>query len=75
MIDLIPKFKESQTYQTYDKENVFKCDSLSLVRTIEYIKNKKPNERVLIELPSTIGITHEVINMLSDNIDVRKLVD
>lgn len=71
MIDLVPKFNKNQTYQAYKKENIFKCDSLSLVKIIECIKNNKPNEKVLIELSSTIGITHDVINMLTDNIDIR----
>ena len=41
-IELYPKFQESETYQAYEKENVFKCDSSSISQVIEYIKNN-PN--------------------------------
>ena len=72
MIDLGRKpFDESKTYQAYNSNNIYKCDANNLKQVLSQILQQQSSERILIELPSTVGLTDEIINALTDNIDVR----
>lgn len=72
MIDITPKeFNENLTYQAYDMNNVYKCDVTSIISTIEQIRQSNKNDKCLIQIPNTNGLTHEIINQLPDNVDVR----
>lgn len=72
MIDLKRKeFNELNTYQAYSSNNIYKCDANNLKQILGQILQQQSNERILIELQSTVGLTDEVINALTDNIDVR----
>ena len=72
MVDLSRKFFDvKKTYQAYTSNNIYKCDSNNLKQTLDMILQRHSTERMLIELPSTVGLTDEIINALTDNIDVR----
>ena len=72
MVDLSRKvFDASNTYQAYSPNNIYKCDANNLKQVLSQILQQQSSERVLIELPSTIGLSDEIINALTDNIDVR----
>ena len=72
MVDLGRKvFDEANTYQAYNPNNVYKCDVNNLKQVLSQILQQGSSERILIELPSTVGLSDEVINALTDNIDVR----
>ena len=72
MISLEPrKFDESVTYQAYKPGNVYKCSSEKLEDTLNQIMQLNTNERILIELPNTIGLTHSIIDKIPDNVEVR----
>ena len=72
MIDLnAKKFEEKATYNAYNPNNIYKCNSNNLKQVLEGILRQNSNERILIELPNTIGLTNDIIDSLTDNIDVR----
>lgn len=72
MVDLNRKaFNESKTYQAYNPNNIYKCDANNLEQVISEILSQHSGERILIELQNTIGLTDDIINSLTDNIDVR----
>ena len=72
MVDLNRKvFDASNTYQAYSPNNIYKCDANNLKQVLSQILQQQSNERILIELPNTIGLSDEIINALTDNIDVR----
>ena len=71
MIDLYSKFKEINTYKAYSPDNVYKCDKQNIKETIKKVLEEKSNERVLIEVQSSNELNDEIVNMLTDNIDVR----
>lgn len=72
MINLERKpFDESVTYQAYKPENVYKCDSKKIDETLDHIIQLKSNERILIELPNTVGLTQSIIDRIPSNVDVR----
>lgn len=72
MISLEPrKFDESVTYQAYKPGNVYKSSSEKLEDTLNQIMQLNTNERILIELPNTIGLTHSLIDRIPDNVEVR----
>ena len=64
-------FDESTTYQAYNPNNVYKCTINNLEQIISEIIQTKQNERVLIELPNTIGLTHLIIDKIPNNVEVR----
>ena len=64
-------FDESTTYQAYNPNNVYKCTINNLEQIISEIIQTKQNERVLIELPNTIGLTHLIIDKIPNNAEVR----
>lgn len=59
----------SNTYAA--KGNVYKCTIKNIKEVINQIISQKPNEKVLIELPNTIGLTDDIINLLTDNMEVQ----
>ena len=67
----VKAFDEKNTYQAYDTNNIYKCDANNINAVLEQILQQHSNERILIELPSTVGLTDEIIESLTDNIDVR----
>lgn len=72
MIDLVvKKFDESVTYQAYKPGNVYKCNVEDIEKIIDKVVQSNNNERVLVEIPNTVGLTHSIINKLPSNIDVR----
>lgn len=72
MVDLSVKpFDVSNTYAAYNRDNVYKCTPENILQTISEILKQKPNERVLIEVDNTIGLSNDVIKYLTSNIDVR----
>ena len=66
-----PAFNESNTYAAYDANNVYKCTVDNIMQIINEINIKKSNERVLIEIENTVGLTDEIIKSIPDNVDVR----
>lgn len=72
MVNLSRKiFDPSNTYQAYSPSNIYKCNANNLKEILSQILQHQSSERILIELPSTVGLSDEVINALTDNIDVR----
>lgn len=72
MIDLNRStFNEVETYKAYNPNNVFKTDCNNIRKLLEQINLSNSNERILIELQNTIGITDEIINMIPNNVDIR----
>ena len=72
MISLEPrKFDESVTYQAYEPSNVYKCNINDLEQIINQVTQSNTSERILVELPNTIGLTHSIIDRLPSNIEVR----
>lgn len=71
MVNLYSKFKETNTYQAYSMNNVFKCNSSNIKEVLTRILQEKSNQRVLIEIQSSSILNDDIINMLTDNIDVR----
>lgn len=72
MVDLSVKpFDESKTYSAYKPGNVYKCTINNINDILNLIKNVDPNERVLIELPNTVGLTHDIINKIPNNVEIR----
>ena len=72
MISIEPrKFDESVTYQAYEPNNVYKCNVNDLEQIINQVAQSNTNERILVELPNTIGLTHSIIDRLPSNIEVR----
>ena len=64
-------YNVANTYQAYNSSNIYKCNSDNLKQVLEQILQQKSNDRILIELPSTVGLTEEIISALTDNIDIR----
>ena len=50
---------------TYNNNKEFNINQIN-----EYIKNN-PNHKVLVKLNNTVGISSEMINKISKNIDIR----
>lgn len=72
MVDLSRKnFDATSTYQAYNPNNIYKCDDNNIKQVLNQILQKKSSERILIELPSTVGLTDEVVSTLTNNMDVR----
>ena len=65
------KFDESKTYAAYDTNNVYKCNADNLKQVLAQILQQQSTDRILIEIPNTIGLTHDIIDQLTENIDVR----
>ena len=65
------EFDASKTYQAYNPNNIYKCDANNLKQVLSQILQQQSSERILIELPNTVGLSDEIINALTDNIDVR----
>lgn len=65
------EFDESVTYQAYKPGNVYKCRSEDIEKILNQIIKLNTSERVLIELPNTVGLTHSIIDRIPDNVEVR----
>jgi len=72
MIDLSVKpFDESKTYSAYKPENVYKCTINNINDVLNSIISVSSDERILIELPNTVGLTHDIINKIPNNAEIR----
>lgn len=71
MINLSTGFQESKSYQAYNSNNVYKCNVCDLENIIRKISSNGILERCLVEIPNTVGLTHDLVSNLSDNVDVR----
>ena len=65
------KFDENNTFKAYDIKNVYKGDTSNISQIIEQIRHSNISEKCLIQIPNTVGLTHDIINSLPDNVDVR----
>ena len=70
-ISMSKKFDENNTFKAYDIKNVYKCDTSNISQIIEQIRNSNISEKCLVQIPNTVGLTHDIINSLPDNVDVR----
>ena len=72
MLDILKKdFDENETYKAYNINNVYKCNNDNLAKVLSYILQNNNGERILIQIPNTKGLTDEMVDLLTDNIDVR----
>ena len=72
MIDLNRNtFNEANTYSSYNQANIFKTDSNNIKSLLEQIDKINTNEKILIELQNTIGLTDEIIDIIPNNVDIR----
>ena len=71
MVNLYSKFKETNTYQAYSMNNVFKCNSSNIKEVLTRILQEKSNQRVLIEIQSSSILNDDIINLIFDD---KKLV-
>ena len=64
------KFNEEETFNAYDIDNVIKGDSADFEQLISKI-NPDSNEKYLIQIPDTKGLSIEMVEKLPENVDVR----
>lgn len=72
-MDLLKRgtFDENNSFKAYNPNHVIKCDGNRVDKAIEQIKASLSDERFLMQIPSTVGLTSNIVESLPDNVDIR----